>query len=190
VIGAALMLLPVACHKEEQAVVGVAQTAVNAEQKAQQAAQAAATERDQQRAALAQIPLPTKSLYANVHDANAWQNPFLTVGTSGVSLRTQNDASQPKAAAPAKEASAKGKHGQTHPATPVAAQPEPQISLNDLAQALATLPGSAWRYGRVIAVAEAPQAPAKERVAIRRNMEQAIQKLNDLGIVVEEWPTK
>jgi hypothetical protein len=44
-----------ACHKEEQAVVGVARTAENAEHRAQ----LVATLRDQQRAALANIPLPT-----------------------------------------------------------------------------------------------------------------------------------
>ncbi|HZM09826.1 MAG TPA: hypothetical protein VFC15_06390, partial [Candidatus Limnocylindrales bacterium] len=52
------------CRKEEQAVVNVAQTAVNAEHKAQEAA----TERDRQRATLAAIPLPTKSLYLDVHE--------------------------------------------------------------------------------------------------------------------------
>jgi hypothetical protein len=57
----------------------------------------------------------------------------------------------------------------------------------DLAQAVAAIPPSAWRYGRVIAVAEAPASP-KDRPKVRRNVESAIQQLNDLGIVVEEWP--
>ena len=69
----------VACHKEEQAVVGVAQTALTAEQKAQAAAQATAALRDRQRVALAAIPLPTKSMYVDVHDRGAWANPFLSV---------------------------------------------------------------------------------------------------------------
>src|ERR1035441_6575224 len=68
-----------ACHKEEQAVVGVAQNAVNAEHQAQAAAQASASKRDQQRAELARIPLPTKSLYVDVHEPGAWANPFLSV---------------------------------------------------------------------------------------------------------------
>jgi len=38
-------------------------------------------------------------------------------------------------------------------------------------------------------VAEAPGAVPKDRPKIRRNVEIAIQQLNDLGIVVEEWPT-
>src|SRR6516225_1822890 len=57
-----------ACKKEEQAVVGVAQSARLAEQKAQ----AAATERDRQRAELAKAPLPTKSMYVNVHEPGQW----------------------------------------------------------------------------------------------------------------------
>jgi hypothetical protein len=39
-------------------------------------------------------------------------------------------------------------------------------------------------------VAEAPGASPKDRARIRRNVESAIQQLNDLGIVVEEWPSR
>jgi hypothetical protein len=60
----------------------------------------------------------------------------------------------------------------------------------DLAQALIALPPGAWRYGRVIAVAESPVASRKDRQIIRRNVEATIQQLNDLGVVVEEWPTR
>jgi hypothetical protein len=67
---------------------------------------------------------------------------------------------------------------------------ELQIHLADLPKALIALPDGAWRYGRVVAIAEAPEAARKDRPAIRRNMEAAIQKLNDMGIVVEEWPTR
>ena len=76
-----------ACHKEEQAFVGVAQNAVNAEHKAQAAAQAAASKRDQQRAQIALIPLPTKSLYVDVHEPGAWANPFLSVDAAWINLR-------------------------------------------------------------------------------------------------------
>ena len=40
----------------------------------------------------------------------------------------------------------------------------------------------------MIAVAESPLAAPKDRPKVRRNVETTIQKLNDLGIVVEEWP--
>jgi Asp-tRNA(Asn)/Glu-tRNA(Gln) amidotransferase A subunit family amidase len=42
----------------------------------------------------------------------------------------------------------------------------------------------------VIAVAESPSAAPKDRPKVRRNVEAAIQQLNDLGVVVEEWPSR
>jgi len=86
-MGLLLAVTIVACHKEEKAVVGVAQNAVKAEHNAQAAAQATATERDQQRDAIALIPLPTKSMYVDVREPNAWANPFLSVGADTLSLR-------------------------------------------------------------------------------------------------------
>jgi hypothetical protein len=164
------------CHKEEQAVVGVAQNAVSAEQKAQQASQAAAAERDRQRAQLERIPLPTKSLYVDVKDANAWANPFLSVEAETLNLRSV-----------ALDASVAGQGGQRPEAVH---RQEMQLRPADLVQTLIALPPAAWRYGRVIAIAESAKANPKDRPAIRRNVEAAIKQLNDLGIVVEEWPAK
>lgn len=173
---AAALLLTVslaACHKGEQAVEGVAQKAATAEQKAQ----ASATLRDRQRATLAAIPLPTKSLYLDVHDPSAWQNPFLTVEADKLDLRIDlADANT----------STIGQGSMLRPEA--ARRQELQIRLSSLAEAITDLPPEAWRYGRVVAVAEAPAAPAKDRPQIRRNVEAAIQQLNDLGVVVEEWP--
>ncbi len=174
-----LAVAPIACHKEEQEVVGAAQNAVNAEQKAQAAAQAAATEREQQRAALARIPLPTKSLYVDVHEASAWANPFLSVNTDTLSLRVTMADANPSSL------------GQGTMLRPEAARrQEVQLRPGDLADALVALPPGAWRYGRVIAVAESPLASRKDRPRVRRNVESAIQQLNDLGLVVEEWPAR
>ena len=174
-----LAVLLIACHKEEQAVVGVAKNAVNAEQQAQAAAQARASIRDQQRAALSVIPLPTKSLYVDVHDPSAWTNPFLAVGPDAITLRiVQADANT----------SEMGKGTMLRPEA--ARRQEIQIRPSDLAEAIVALPPGAWRYGRVVALAELPGAAAKDRPKIRRNMETAIQQLNDMGIVVEEWPAR
>jgi len=176
------LLLPVAlvaCHKEEQAVVGVAQHAVNAEPPAQAAAPASATEKDRQRAALAHIPLPTKSMYVDVHEVGAWVNPFLSVDTTTLNLRVTLADANP---------STMGQGGVLRPEG--ARRQELQLRPADLAQALIALPPAAWRYGRVIAVAESPIANPKDRAKVRRNVEAAIQQLNDLGIVVEEWPTR
>jgi hypothetical protein len=171
-----LLGLPVsACHKEEQAVQHVAQSAANAEKQAQ----AAATERDQQRAQLAAIPLPTKSLYRNIHDPSEWKNPFISVDANYLDLHVIMGDANPSDL------------GQGSMFRPEAARrQELQIRPADLTRALLALPGRAWPYGRVVAIAESPEADRKKRPGIRRNVESTIQKLNDLGIVVEEWPTR
>ncbi len=168
-----LVVCLAACHREEQAVEGVARTAANAELKAQ----AAATLLDQQRAQLASIPLPTRSLYVNIHEVGEWANPFLSVEADTLDLRVNlADANT----------SDVGEGTMMRPAA--ARRQELQLRPSDLADAVVALPSSAWRYGRVIAVAEAPGSSAKDRAKVRRNVEAAIQQLNDLGIVVEEWP--
>ncbi len=179
VLACLLAICLTACHKEEQEVAGAAENAVQAEHKAQAAAQASASEQDSERAELALIPLPTKSMYVNVRDAGAWANPFLSVGASSLTLRTAVTGANPGATGPAAGPHAKAAHFR-----------EIQLRPADLAQALIALPPGAWRYGRVIAVAESPQASPKDRPKVRRNVEAAIQQLNDLGIVVEEWPAR
>lgn len=177
-VWALILLLPfclIACHKEEQAVEGAAHNAVDAEHRAQ----ANASALDQQRAAIAQIPLPTKSMYVDVHEPSQWQNPFLTIGSGYVDLRvlfadvntstvTEGTLLRPQAAR----------------------RQEMQIRVSDVDKAVSAIPAGAWPYGRVVAVAESPDAPAKDRPAIRRNLEAVIRELNDLGIVVEEWPSR
>ncbi len=171
----AMFLSLSACHKEEQAVAGVAQNAVNAEHQAQ----AVASQRDQQRAALALIPLPTKSMYVDVREQDAWANPFLSVDTDTLNLRITLADANP---------STMGKGTMLRPAA--ARRQEIQLHPADLAQALIALPAGAWRYGRVVAVGESPQASRKDRPKLRRNVEAVIQQLNDLGVVVEEWPAR
>jgi len=176
---AILAIAVVACHKEEQAVVGAAKNAVNAEHQAQAAAEARASAGDKQREALSRIPLPTKSMYVDVHDPSAWSNPFLAVGPEAIHLRVvQADANT----------SDLGKGTMLRPEA--ARRQEIEIRPKDLADAMVALPQGAWQYGRVVAVAELPGAAAKDRPKIRRNVEVAIRQLNDLGIVVEEWPAR
>jgi hypothetical protein len=175
---AATLLLTVVlggCRKEEQAVAGVAHSA----QKAEQKAQAAAGERDRERAALAQIPLPTKSHYINVHEPGEWANPFISADAEYLNLRVTMADANP---------SPVGEGSMLRPEA--ARRQELQIHPADLAEALIALPPGAWRYGRVVAIAESPLADRKKRAAVRRNVEAAIQKLNDLEVVVEEWPVR
>ncbi len=170
------LILPLlaACRKQEQAVQGtvkgIEQAAVNAEQKAQ----ATASELDSQRDELEKIPLPTKSMFAGVREASQWANPFLSVGPEFATLRiAKADAGQ---AASPKSQTVRGQQS--------------QVKIEDLAQAITAIPAEAWRYGRVIAVEESPDAAAKARPAVRRNVVAVMRKLNDLGVVVEEWPRR
>lgn len=171
---AALLAIAIsACHKEEQAVAGVARNAARAEKQAQ----ANATESDSERAALAKIPLPTKSLYINIHDPSQWENPFIAADAEYLDLHVMMQDANPSTATEGTLLRLKA-----------ARQQEMQIRPSDLAKAISALPARAWPYGRVVAVAESPEADRKQRPAVRRNVEAAIQKLNDLGVVVEEWP--
>jgi hypothetical protein len=114
-----------------------------------------------------------------VHDPSAWSNPFLAIGPDMISLRImQADANT----------SDLGKGTMLRPEA--ARRQEIQIRPGSLAEAMVSMPQSAWPYGRVVAVAEMPGASKKDRPIIRRNVEAAIKQLNDLGIVVEEWPTR
>jgi hypothetical protein len=175
VTAALLAFLPSACHKEAQKVEGVVRKAESAEKKVQ----ASETELDQERAELEQIPLPTKSLYIDIHDPAAWDNPFLSVGPDTITLRILLPDANPSPA------------GQGSLLRPEAARRQ-QLELrpSDLDKAVAAIPAGAWRYGRVIAIAESPSAAPKDRPKVRRNVEAAINRLNDLGVVVEEWPSR
>ncbi len=173
---ASLLAFPLAaCHREESAVERAAHEAKSAEQHSQ----ATQSELDQERAQLAQIPLPTKSLYIDIHDPAAWDNPFLSVGPDTVNLRILLPDANPSPV------------GQGSLLRPVAARrQELELRLDDLDKAVVAIPAGAWRYGRVVAVAESPEAMPRDRPMVRRNVESVIRKLNDLGVVVEEWPSR
>jgi len=163
------------CHTEEQAVTKVAASAATAEQRAQ----AASAERDKQRAELAKIPLPTKSRYIDVHEPGNWSNPFLSFDTNMINVRITVADANP---------STFGQGGILRPSA--ARRRELQIRQQNLVDALIALPDNAWPYGRVVAIEESPLADRKSRPAIRRQIEAAIQQLNDLGVVVDEWPAR
>lgn len=163
------------CRKEEQAVRHVAANATSAERRSV----AASSLLDQERAQLGQIPLPTKSRYIDVHEPGGWQNPFLSVDTKMIDLRITLADANP---------SSLGAGGMLRPAA--ARRQEIQINPRNMAQALIALPAAAWPYGRVVAVEEYPLADRKSRPAIRRQIEALIRQLNDLGVVVDEWPAR
>jgi len=174
-MAALLAFVLAACHKEEQAVKSVVHKTESVEKKVQ----ASENELDKERAELEQIPLPTKSLYIDIHDPAAWGNPFLSVGPDTITLRILLADANP---------SPKGQGDVLRPEA--ARRQELDLRPADLNEAVAAIPAGAWPYGRVIAVAESPSAAPKDRPKVRRNVEAAIKQLNDLGVVVEEWPAR
>jgi hypothetical protein len=131
---------------------------------------------DAARQELEQIPPPSKNRYLSVRTKDAYGNPFLVVHPQMVTLTIIYRDQDPNAFTAG---------GLLRPAN--ARKREIDVRIADLPQAIASLPADVWPYGRVVAIEESPTAPRAERVAVRRNVEAAIQILNDLGVVVDEW---
>lgn len=131
---------------------------------------------DLQRAELEKIPSPLKSHYMAVATANAWQNPFVVVGTDSLKVIVMMGDSNP---------SPVGAGGVLRP--PGARRDIEVITPAKLADLLSALPANAWPYGRVVAIEESKQPERTDRAAMRRNMERALQTLSSLGVVANEW---
>lgn len=142
--------------------------------------QVKAAQREQQASDLVlleQIPPPAKSRYMAIRTKSSWDNPFLVVSTKTVSLRVMNPEPPTSGLLPG------------HLMQPVSARKNLlELRLADLPEALASIPENDWPYGRVIAVEEDPSEVRADRVQVRRNVEAAMKVLNDLGVVVYEWP--
>lgn len=170
VITTLLVIALSACSRRNQSQ-GAADKPTPQEIKA--AAQAQATDRQQ----LDQIPPPAKSRYMAIRTRESWGNPFLIVGKKTVTLRMMYPEGPQSEIAPG---------SLMHPSG--ARKRELVLRLSELPEALAALPEDSWPYGRVIALEEDPTAPRADRIQVRRNVETTIQVLNDLGVVVYEWP--
>lgn len=133
-----------------------------------------ATRREQ----MEMIPPPSKNRFLAIRSLDAWQNPYLIVQAGMLELHvTVGDANT----------SPMGLGGMLRPVG--ARRQELNIDLNNLGEAVASIPQSAWPYGRVIAIAEATKTPASMLPTVRRNLELAIGTLSDLGVVAYD-PTE
>ena len=113
-----------------------------------------------------------------IHTRQSWANPFLVVSNSTVNLSILLADNGP-AGSPGSDI-----------LRPVAARRRVlDLRLSNLPEALAASPEGSWPYGRVIAVEEDPLEQKVDRAQVRRNLEATIQILNDLGVVVYDWPT-
>lgn len=128
---------------------------------------------------LDQLPPPSKARYLQVHSQQGWANPFLIVNRRTITLRIENP---PEGTLPG----GKLPGGVLHAAGP--RKSDVTLRLIDLPEALAALPEDCWPYGRVVAVEEDLATPRPERPQMRRNVEAVMAMLNDLDVVVNEWP--
>ncbi|WP_158824420.1 hypothetical protein [Granulicella sp. S156] len=128
---------------------------------------------DTEREQLELIPPPSKNRYMSVHTFESWENPYITVQASMLTLHVLiADANT-------------SNYGAGGILRPVGARrQELNISLDKLADAISAVPQSSWPYGRVIALEEAHKTPANAKPQVRRTMETAVNTLNDLGVVV------
>lgn len=111
-----------------------------------------------------------------VHSISDWQNPYLTVQANMATLHVTVADANP---------STLGVGGMLRPAS--ARHQDVTIRLADLPEALDAVPETSWPYGRVIAIEEPHGTPKSDEPAVRRNVENTIKTLNDLGIVVYDW---
>lgn len=124
---------------------------------------------------LNQIPPPSKNLYMAVRSLGEWQNPYLTIQPDMVTVHVLIADANP---------SSFDAGGVLRPVG--ARRQDLEVRAEDLPAALDAIPATSWPYGRVVAVEEAHNIPTAGRPPVRRNMEAAIQMLNDLGVVVDD----
>ena len=122
------------------------------------------------------IPPPSKSRYMAVHSIADWENPYLTVQANMATLHVTVADANP---------STLGVGGMLRPAG--ARHQDVTIHLSDLPDALDAVPETSWPYGRVIAIEEPHGTPKSDEPAVRRNVENTVKTLNDLGVVVYDW---
>lgn len=112
----------------------------------------------------------------SVSSMNEWANPSLTVQEKMISIHVLMPDANP---------SDLGKGTMLRPEA--ARKQILNIDPKNLAEALNAIPKEAWPYGRVVAIEEAHDAPPTVRPQLRRNIEQAVDTLQNIGIVADEW---
>ncbi len=143
---------------------------------AAEASREAAAQVNDARRDLAQIPPPSKTLYMSVSSIAGWQNPSLTVQEKMITLHVLMPDANP---------SDLGKGTMLRPEA--ARRQILNIDPVNLAEALNAIPKEAWPYGRVVAIEEAHDAPEAARRQLRINVEKAMDTLNSIGVVADEW---
>ena len=105
------------------------------------------------------IPALTDERYRTTQDLKSWRNPYLVVGPDGVSLLD------------------------------VSSHEEHRLKMEELAEALANLPLTAWPYGRVVALQEAGAGSPSDSSRIRENRAKVAAALHSLEIAINYVPS-
>lgn len=106
-----------------------------------------------------QIPAADPQKYLGLHDLKNWQNPYLIVKPEGVALLD------------------------------VANHEEHLLKPEELPEALANLPQSAWPYGRIVVVSDPAAVSANDLVPIRRNRGIVAGTLESMHILINWVPS-
>lgn len=107
-----------------------------------------------------------------VHSYDSWENPYITVQPDMLTVHVLLADLNP---------SSFGSGGMLRPIG--ARRQNVNIAVDKLGEAMGAIPPGSWPYGRVVAVEEAHETPGKQEPAVRRNLENAVGILNDLGIM-------
>jgi hypothetical protein len=108
------------------------------------------------------IPAPDRAKYKTIRDARDWLNPISTIRSDGVEISNSAIPGGRKTVAP-----------------------------SELRRFLATLPVSAWPYGRVVLVSDTGlrSGDRSEGKLISRNHEEAENILKLVSIEIDWWPS-
>jgi len=100
------------------------------------------------------IPAANAEHYHKIQDMTKWRNPYLVLQADNIGLLD------------------------------VSNNVEHRIKAEELPEALAQLPVSAWPYGRVVAVAEVASASAEDKSRIRDNRAKVAETCHSLQVQV------
>jgi len=106
-----------------------------------------------------QIPPADPQKYADLRDLKNWRNPYLIIKPNGVALLD------------------------------VANHEEHVLKTEELPEALADLPPSAWPYGRIVVVSDPGAGSPNDLVLIRRNRGIVAGTLESMHILINWVPT-
>lgn len=105
------------------------------------------------------IPEADPKAYQGIRDAKEWRNPYLIITTDGIEVVGATDVKS-------------------------------SISVDRAIEILEGLPVSAWPYGRVVAVQDSGAVGSvADQSHIEAHRDQLRKQLNDLGVIVNPWPS-